>query len=179
MDSLSARPLCYHWAPLAPVYLRWVELAADPFLIGFLIGFNPEVVTRKGRITPREDTNRKNSKLLAWYRVQNYKVGAYDNHSWDLLWEFPKYQLRCSLSMYTTQLHLSHLKGLTSPEEINTVRRSSRLNTKRHCLFWRLREKTTPCLDSVYFVDSILLATACPVLRLAKEWPLQGSWNNP
>lgn len=142
-------------------------------------GFNLGVVTRKGRITPRENTNRKNSKLLAWHRVQNYKVGAYDIHSWDLLWEFPKYQLRCSLSMYTTQLHLSHLKGLTSPEEINTVRRSSRLNTKRHCLFWRLREKTTPCLDSVYFVDSILLATACPVLRLAKEWPLQGSWNNP
>lgn len=87
--------------------------------------------------------------------------------------------LRCSLSMYTTQLHLSHLKGLTSPEEINTVRRSSGLNTKRHCLFWRLREKTTPCLDSVYFVDSVLLATACPVLRLTKAWPLQGSWNNP
>lgn len=63
-------------------------------------GFNPGVVTRKGRITPREDTNSMNSKLLAWYRVQNYEVGAYDNHSWDLLWEFQKYQLRCSLSMY-------------------------------------------------------------------------------
>ena len=45
-------------------------------------------------------------------------------------------------------------------------------------MFWQLREKTTPCLDSVYFVDNILLATTCPVLRLAVEGPLQDTWKS-
>lgn len=103
-DSLSARPTSVpplsSPGPCVPQVGGVGQLSSRPLSHRLSQGFNPGVVTRKGRITPREDTNRMNSKLLAWYRVQNYKVGAYDNHSWDLLWEFWKYQLRCSLSMY-------------------------------------------------------------------------------